>query len=224
MPPKIEFYYAPGACSLAPHILLHVTAVAFTGTPMRVSEARTEFPASFTLLNPKNQVPVLVLSGTAITEVPAVCTAISAQAPDMHLMGRTALDTARVYEWMAWLSGTLHGGGFGHLFRPQRWTTSAHPAVLEGIAARARERVEECFVMIEGKLKMECEGGGEGVFAVGGALTAVDPYLFVFYRWGNNGKFGMKEKYPRYTALVDGLLEMDAVVDTLVAEGIESTL
>jgi glutathione S-transferase len=43
----------------------------------------------------------------------AIATAIANLAPGRHLMGRTALDRVRVYEWMTWLSGTLHGQGFG---------------------------------------------------------------------------------------------------------------
>lgn len=211
---SIKFYFAPGSCSLAPHILLRETGVEFEAIAMRADETRIAFTADFHRINPKMRVPVISLSGETITEVPAVATAIASLAPDMGLMGRTPLDAARVYEWMNWGSGTLHGGGFGHLFRPSRY--SDDPGAFDGIKAKARECIKECFEHIEGNLT--------DVYAVGGALTAVDPYLFVFYRWGNVAGFEMKEKYPKYTALVSNLTQRDAVKASLEVEGISSTL
>jgi glutathione S-transferase len=96
------------------------------------------------------RVPVLALDSENITEVIAVATAISSLASDKHLMGWTPLDNARVYEWMSYLSGTLHGAGFAHLFRPQRWTDD--PEAFESIQAKARECVKDCFDLIEGRL------------------------------------------------------------------------
>jgi len=181
---------------------------------MRESESRDAFPESFRRVNPKMRVPVISLDGEVITEVPAIATAIASLAPEMHLMGRTALDTARVYEWMNWLSGTLHTGGFGHLYRPDRW--SADPASFDGVKVKARELITECFDTIEGKL---C-----GRFSTGGAFTAVDLYLFVFYRWGNRNGFDMKAKYPKYTALASNLVLRPAVRSALEAEQIQSTM
>jgi len=163
------------------------------------------------------QVPAITLDETdTITENPAVATVISNLVPEMGLMGRTPIETAKVYEWMNRLSGTLHGGGFGHLFRPQRWTATDDEAVFEGIKKKARVCIENCFERIEEKLV--------GVYAVGGQLTAVDPYLFVFYRWGNAAGFEMREMWPKYTKLIENLVERPAVKAALEAENIGSTL
>jgi glutathione S-transferase len=99
------------------------------------------------------QVPAITLDDLdTITENPAVATVISNLVPEMSLMRRTPIKTARVYEWMNWLSGTLHGGGFGHLFRPQRWTVTDDKDVFEGIKKKARECIEDCFERIEENL------------------------------------------------------------------------
>jgi glutathione S-transferase len=97
--PSIKFYYAPGACSLAPHILLHEAGLPFTAIPMRASEARTTIPEDYRKINPKMQVPAITLDdlGT-ITENPAIATAIPSLVPEIALMGRTPIETARVYE------------------------------------------------------------------------------------------------------------------------------
>jgi glutathione S-transferase len=62
------------------------------------------------------------------------------------------------------------------------------------------------------------------VYVVGDELTAVDPYLFVFYRWGNAAGFQMKERWPKYTKLIENLVERPAVKATLEAENIRPTL
>jgi glutathione S-transferase len=59
---------------------------------------------------------------------------------------------------------------------------------------------------------------------VGDALTAVDPCLFVFYRWGSAAGFGMRERWPKYTKLIENLVERPTVKVTLEAENIRSTL
>lgn len=207
---EIKFYYFPGACSLAPHILLRETGVDFEPINMKAIQIGEDFRR----INPKMKVPVISLGQDTITELPAVATAIASLAPDMGLLGRTPLDTVRVYEWMNWLSGTLHGGGFSHLFRPERY--SIDPGATEGIKAGAIERIKDGFDYIEARLK--------GVHAVGDAFTAVDPYLLVFYRWGNNNIFEMKDRYPKYTALVSNLVQRSAVSATLEVEDITSTL
>ncbi|KAH8649277.1 hypothetical protein BX600DRAFT_474859, partial [Xylariales sp. PMI_506] len=168
---QIRLYYAPGACSLAPHILLKELGVDAELIAIEVTATGAKFPEGFEKLNPKMRIPVLVLDGEVITEVPAIAMAIAGLAPDRHLLGSTALETLRVYEWMVWLSGTLHGHAAGAILRPRRY--SDDPAAFDGIKAKGLKNIADCYNEIEGKLT--------GVHAVGNSLTAVDPYLFVFY-------------------------------------------
>ena len=195
----IKFWFSPGACSLAPHVLLHEIGVPF--------EAVT---GAFARINPKQRVPVLSIDGQVITEVPAIATAISDLAPERHLMGRTLLDRARVYEWMAWLSGTLHGQGFGALWRPERF--SDDPGVFASISAKGRMTIADCFDTIEGKLS--------GPHATGDAFTAVDPYLLVFYRWGSGIGFDLPSTHPNYASFARTLVRRASVASAMIAEGI----
>jgi glutathione S-transferase len=158
------------------------------------------------------RVPVLILDGETITEAPAIMTAISQLAPHLHIMGNSNLDVVRVYEWLNWLSGTLHGQAFGGLLRPQRF--SDDEGVFGGIKEKGRKTVEECFEKIEGDLR--------GLHADGDSFTAVDAFLFVFWRWGCGMGMQMGEKYPRYGALVGELVKRDAVKRALEAEGVKS--
>ena len=205
----VKFWLSPGACSLAPHVLLHEIGMPFESIPTNVFEG-AQLTEAFARINPKKRVPVLSIDGQVITEVPAIATAISDLAPQLHLMGRTPLDRARVCEWMSWLSGTLHGQGFGALWRPERF--SDDPTVFESISAKGRITISDCFEAIESKLS--------GPYATGDAFTAVDPYLLVFYRWGNGIGFDMPATYPNYAHCARALVQRTSVTAALAAEGI----
>jgi glutathione S-transferase len=212
---KIKFWFAPGACSLAPHILLYEIGAHFEAIPVRITETRAFLPADFQRkINPKGRVPVITIDGFIITELPAIVTVIANLAPEKLLLGKDALEVAQAYEWMNWLSGTLHGQGFGGLWRPNRF--SDDESAFKAIRAKAREVIAHGFDYIEERLS--------GLYAVGNAFTAVDTYLYVFYRWGNTVGFDMRGKYPRYTSLVSNLLHRPAVKAVLAEERIDAEI
>ena len=208
--PAIKLWYSPGACSLAPHVLLHEIGVPFDAIETSVAKA-AHLTDEFARINPKKRVPLLSLDGEVITELPAIATAISELAPERHLMGRSALDRARVYEWMNWLSGTLHGQGFGGLWRPKRF--SDDPRAFDSIKARARKTIAECFDFIESRMS--------GTYSTDGGFTAADPFLLVFYRWGNGIGIDMPSTYPRYAGFARSLVRRESVAAALAVEKID---
>jgi len=147
--PNIRRWYSSGACSLAPHILLHEIGLPFDAVETSFAKA-AHVTDEFARINPKKRLPVLSLDGEVITEVSAIAAAVAHLAPERHLMGKTALDRVRVYEWMNWLSGTLHGQGFAGLWRPERF--SDDPAAFDSIRARGRRTILECFQLIESRV------------------------------------------------------------------------
>jgi len=90
----------------------------------------------------------------------------------------------------------------------------------EEIKRKGRGTIEGCFDTIEGKLKE----GEKGVFAVGERFTAVDAYLFVFWRWGMAQGWDMRGRWKIYTKLVEGLGERESFREAVKMEGIESYL
>lgn len=207
---ELRLWYSPGACSLAPHILLREIGASFEAMRTSIPEG-AHLTDEFTRLNPKNRVPVLLLNGEVITELPAIATAISNLAPDRWLMGRTDLDRVRAYEWMNWLSGTVHGQGFGGLWRPHRF--SDDPKTFENIRDKARRTIADCFDTIDKRLS--------GAYSTGQNFTAVDAFLLVFYRWGNGINIDMAKAFPRYASFADALLQRPSVAAAIAAEGID---
>jgi len=209
MAPKLHFFFSPGSCALGPHILLHEANLAFAFTKIDVIAG---FPDEYRHLNPKGRVPILHLDDETVTEVPAITTVIAQLSPSNKLLGSTPFETVRCYEWMNWMSSSLHGVAYGGVFRPH-WFVDGEE--LYGmVQKKSLKRVEESYEYIEEKL----EGRK---WAVGEDFTAVDANLFVFYRWGTANGFKMEEKFPNYARIAKEVATRPSVIKAAEEEGIE---
>ena len=69
----MKLYYSPGACSLSPHIVLREAGIQADLEQVDLKTKRTKSNADFTAINPKGQVPALVLDdGQVLTEGAAI--------------------------------------------------------------------------------------------------------------------------------------------------------
>lgn len=210
--PKITLYRTNGACSLVPHSILTHFAIPFRAVEMEPTPNGTEGiggryraeDGSFTheeyrRINPTGYVPCLVVDETVITEMPAVLTYIASLVPEQNLFGRTAVQRAKAYEWVCWLSGTLHSLGYAGVLRPERFVHEEE-AKAEGVK-KGQEVIDECCARIDERL-----AGSK--FAVGDGLTVVEFDLYIFYRWGCQFGTEMGRLYPNYervARMVEGL-------------------
>lgn len=204
----IKLYAVTEACSIAAHILLNELGVQYDAM---VSKIQDGIPEEVKKLNPKEKVPVLVIDDQVITENVAILTAIAQLAPERHLLGGTDLEKLRVYEYLGYLSSTMHGQAYGGFFRPGRYTDDE--TLFPSIREKGKQNILACYDYIE--------AGLNGVHAVGDQLTVVDPYLYVFWRWGSVYTPGMQTRYPKYAALVQELGKLESVRRTVKEEGIE---
>lgn len=150
-PPSLTLWYSAQACSIVPHILLIEAGLDFELVHAAVDMFQDErFSDEFKALNPKKRVPVLKMNDEIITEVPAIVTAISSLAPDRKFLGQTALDNVRVYEWLNYLGGVVHGQAFGGLFRPERLVDD--PKLHSAIRDKALKNLKQSFALIESKI------------------------------------------------------------------------
>ncbi|KAA0090528.1 glutathione S-transferase [Paraburkholderia sp. T12-10] len=210
-----RLYYSPGACSLAVHVVLEEIGTPYTLQEVSVARAETQ-QSAYLALNPKGRVPALAIPSETklLTELPAILVYLARQRPEANLLPiASAVEEARAHEWLEWLSGWVHGIGYGGIWRPERFCaqdTSAH----EAIRANGRRVVEEAYATIERTL-------GDGrEWALPSGYTIVDPFLLVLYRWGNRIGLGMRANYAAWTALAERTLERPAVQRALAREGI----
>jgi glutathione S-transferase len=141
-----------------------------------------------------------------ITEMSAVLTAISSIVPDRQLLGRTQMETIRVYEWLNYLSSTAHGQAYAGLWQTRRFVhdPQLYPAVLE----RALDSIKECYSFIEAKLH-----ASGMMYAVGSAFTVVDPFLVALYCWASRLELDMEATYPSHAKYAKRLLELESFIE-----------
>ena len=116
----MKLYYAPGACSLSPHIVLREAGVPFKLDRVSFSTRKTECGADFNTVNPKGQVPTLQLdNGEILTEGAVIVQYIADRKPESGLVPPAGtLERYRVQEWLNYVASELHKT-FSPLFNPK---------------------------------------------------------------------------------------------------------
>lgn len=206
----VKLYYSPGACSLAPHILLEELSVPYQLELVSIAEGKTETP-EFQAINPKGRVPVLEVNGSFLTEAPAILAYLSLAHPEKSFLPSEPIDHFRCLEWFNWLSGTVHAVGYGQLWRPERFINDR--TQYEAISAKGRENIVDSYRYIESLL-------GGRTWVVGNSYSCVDPYMLVFYLWGISIGFNMRKEYPSWSALSARVLAREAVQRAIKQEGL----
>jgi glutathione S-transferase len=223
--PSITLYRFDGSCSRVPHILLRELGVPFTDIPMAMDTSsgsggglypkdKSMTPAEYrSQIHPDGKVAALVVDGVVITEMAGVLTYIAALAKrhyDKRWLPTDAVLRAKAYEWIAWLSGTVHGTSFMAFWMPGRFTLGEEEeGALEGIRAKAARDIWGHYERIEARL-VAAGGGGDG-WAVGGEFSVVDVLVYLFWRWAKHVEGleeGMVDRWPRFAELarrVEGL-------------------
>jgi glutathione S-transferase len=100
----LEFYFAPGSSSMAPHIALYEVGAPFERRPMSFAR-REAHEAWFLALNPEGKVPVLLVDGRALTEVAGILWYLAKQYPEARLL---EVEEAWAVSWMSFLASTVH--------------------------------------------------------------------------------------------------------------------
>jgi glutathione S-transferase len=169
----MKLYFSPGACSLAPHIVLNETGLPFTLVKADLKAHKLEDGSDFYPITSKGQVPLLELdSGERLSEGPAIVQYLADQVPAKNLApAYGTMARYRVQEWLNFVTSELHKG-IGGLFNP------AMPE--DGkvvIRARAAAKLKWVDERLEGKQ-----------YLMGDAFTIADPYLFTITNWtGHTG-------------------------------------
>jgi glutathione S-transferase len=102
---------------------------------------------------------------------------------------------------------------YGLIWRPRRF--SADPTHDAALKAQGETNLREQYAYIEQLL-----GDGRD-WAVPGGYSVVDPYLLVFYHWGQRVGLAMRETYPAWTRLTRKTVARPAVAQVLAQEEIE---
>jgi glutathione S-transferase len=205
----ITLYYAPGACSLASHVLLRQLGLAHEARRVDTSAGEHRGEA-FLAVNPRGLVPALrTPSGVVLTESIAVLRWVAAQAPAAGLWPDDPLEQARALEIMSWLATRPHPL-FARWFAPER----------EGVAPADRDRARAAAAeAYAGALAHTVRMLPEGEHALGERPSIVDPYLLVFWLWARHMQLDLRG-LPRLERWGAQMFAQPAVQQVLQIEGL----
>lgn len=201
----MKLFYKPGACSLASHITLRESGKDFTLEGVDLMKKRLENGDDFFAVNPKGQVPALLLNdGTLLTEGVAIMQYLADSVPDRQLLAPVgSISRYKTLEWLNYIATELHKG-FTPLFRPDT-PEEYKPAV------RA---------LLEKKLQYVDESLKEGQWICGQRFTIADAYLFTVLRWASAVKLNMTS-LNHIAEYMQRAAERPAIAAALKAEGLK---
>jgi glutathione S-transferase len=200
----MKLYFAPGACSLSPHIVLQEAGIAAETEQVDNKEKKTKSGKDYWAINPKGQVPALQLdSGEMLTEGPVIVQYLADQKPDSGLVPASGtIERYRVQEWLNFITSELHKS-FGPIFRPT--TPDAFKAI-------SKENIGKRFDWLDKQL-----AGRQ--YLMGDKFTVADAYLFTVLRWSSRVEIDVA-KWPNLKTYMDRVGARPKVQAAMKAEGL----
>ncbi|CAI1647128.1 Glutathione S-transferase GST-6.0 [Serratia quinivorans] len=201
----MKLFYKAGACSLSPHIVLREAGLDFTAEKVDLALKKTESGADYLTINPKGQVPALLLDdGSLLTEGVAIVQYLADRVPDRALIPAAGtLSRYHAIEWLNYIATELHKG-FSPLFNPK--TPEEYKTI-------TREKLDKQFDYLDSVLAKQH-------FLLGNKFSVADAYLFTILRWAIALQFDIKKR-SQLSAYFDRVAARPAVDATLNAEGLK---
>jgi len=200
----MKLYFAPGACSLSPHIVLRESGAQFDLEQVNNQEKKTKSGTDYWTINPKGQVPVLELdNGERLTEGPVIVQYIADKQPASGLVPPAGTpERYRVQEWLNFTTSELHKT-FGPIFRPT--TPDAYKVI-------SKENLGKRFDWLNQQL-----AGRQ--YLMGDKFTVADAYLFTILRWSSRVDIDLA-KWPNLKAYADRVAARPKVQEAMKVEGL----
>lgn len=199
-------YYAAGACSLAPHIVLEWIGAPYEAVKVEVGSQE------LLAVNPAGAVPTLREDdGWLLTQAGAILDYLAHKHPEAGLAGGKGLrDKAEAHRWSSFLTSDMHAA-FWPVFMPHRYTTDesegAKKAVVEAGLALVRKQL--------GFLNSHLDGRE---WILDGGRSVIDAYAFPMIRWAIKLLPSGLADYPNVQALHDRIASDAAVQKVLARE------
>jgi glutathione S-transferase len=167
---KMQLYYAPVTCSLAPFITLTEANAEFEVMPVNMRKGQNKSP-EYMKLNPKHKVPLLVVDGKPLTENVAIQLWIARTYPWARLLPADPWQEVQAVSILSWCASGIHPY-LSRINNPAKVCDA--PGSAESVHRFAAEIVYECIDMAEDLL-----AGREYFFD---HFTAPDAHFFWCFR------------------------------------------
>jgi glutathione S-transferase len=202
----LTLFYAPGACSMASHIVLEESGEKYEAKRMDLAKGEQRTP-EYMRIHPLGRVPALKLDdGSPLTENTAILPYLGKR---FGLWPGDPLKEARALSVVGFFATTVHPA-HGHIGRPERYTDDK--AAFPGIQAKGKQSFHEYLKQIDAMY-----AGREWL---AGEYTVLDPYALVFYAWGKRRELPVEE-LKNYSALAARMAKRPAVQRVIADEGVK---
>jgi glutathione S-transferase len=200
----MKLYYATGACSLSPHIVLCELGLPHQTMKVSTKTKKMDDGGDYLQINPKGYVPTLELDdGQRLTEGPAIVQYLADKVPAAKLAPPNgSMERYRLQEWLNFITSELHKQ-FSPLFNP-----ATPEEVKEAQKVKLRGRFDWVNEQLKGK-----------DYLMGSQFTVADAYLYTVLRWA--GPTGIDlAKWPVLAQYVGRVAARPQVQAALKAEGL----
>jgi len=200
----MKLYYAPGACSLSPHIVSREAGLVVDLKKVNLKEKLIDGGGDYRQVNAKGYVPALELdNGQVLTEGPAIVQYLADQKPDSGLAPKAgSFERYKLQEWLNFISTEIHKG-FSPLFKPN--TPEDYKKIV-------KENLGVRFDWLDKQL------AGKD-YVTGKAFSVADAYLFTVLRWSEPVKLDMS-RWPNLVAYLARVAGRPKVREALKFEGL----
>jgi len=169
-------YYSPATASMVVHL-----ALLEIGAPLRLEKVDFDQDAQhspeYLRLNPRGQVPTLVIDGKAYFESAALLLILAERHPESHLAPPPGSDTrAEWYQWIAFFTNAL-GPTYRFWFYPQDLGAPEHPPAVRDAL---RQKIEDAWALVDAHL------ASQGPYMLGASFSGVDLLATMYMRWSRN--------------------------------------
>ena len=202
----MRLFYAPGACSLSPHIVAREAGIELRLQKVDLKTKTMAVEGDYFAINPKGSVPALELDGGGIlTEGTVIVQYLADLKPEKGLAPPAGtLERYRLQEWLAYINSELHKT-YSPLFRPD---------TPEQTRAERQAYLQRRYGLVEKHLESQ-------PYLLGAAFTVADAYLFTVTNWAGIVKLDLSS-FPKLRAFQERIAARAAVQAAMRAEGLIS--
>ena len=169
-------YYAPGTASMVVHLALLEIGAPHRLVRLDFSKDEQRSP-DYLRLNPRGQVPTLVIDGEPYFESAALLMILAERHPEAKLAPPLGSPLRPDwYQWIAFLTSSL-GPAYRSWFYPPDLGSPEHPPF---VRESLRRKIEESWSVVDAHVA-EC-----GPYMLGAEFSGVDLLALMYMRWSRN--------------------------------------
>ena len=200
----MKLYFAPSACSMAPHIVLKELGLDHSIDKVDLASKKTQSGGDYLAVNAKGYVPALDTGkGEVLTEVATILQYLGDSAGNEAVLPKFgSFARYRAMEMLNFVSSELHKG-LGGLFN-KAMPEEGRKAIIEKVSLR--------LDWLNGVL-------GKQDYLLGKSFSVADAYAFTVLNWGQYLGVDMA-KWPNIAAFLKRMAARPSVQSAMQAEGL----